>query len=294
MTSAVVVPVRDGAALIVPALEALLSEFEPHLIIVVDDGSRDASAAIAAARGATVLVGAGVGPYAARNDGWRHAAVSGVELVLFSDVRCRVRPGWREAMEAAAARGGGALFGGETITSPGTSHAARHAAAVQPLAMRHGLERPFLPFFPTANLAVTAAALAAVDGFAVAASGGDLDLCWRVQLAGLGGCVAVPDAIVDWVPRSTMGSYLTNCRKYGAAAPAVTTRFAAAGAPTTAPPGWPAYVASEARHIARELVRHTVPASVVPVGVLARLASRSGQLASWRAMQKQSAARRSP
>lgn len=52
----VVIPVRDDAALLGRCLEALSRQtWPPHEVIVVDDGSRDASAAVAVAHGATLL-----------------------------------------------------------------------------------------------------------------------------------------------------------------------------------------------------------------------------------------------
>ncbi len=104
---AVVVPVRDGAAhlgacldALAPALEGLAAE-----VVVVDDGSRDGSAALARARGARVLPsgGEGLGPAAARNAG---VAATAAPVVVFVDADVEVHPGALRRLRAAVADGG--------------------------------------------------------------------------------------------------------------------------------------------------------------------------------------------
>jgi len=81
----VIIPVRDGAATIAAAVESTAAHADGLAeIIVVDDGSVDASAAVARAASplARVIAGRGLGPAAARNDGVRAARG---ELVGFCD-----------------------------------------------------------------------------------------------------------------------------------------------------------------------------------------------------------------
>ncbi len=94
----IVIPAFEAERVIGACLDALAAQTVPRdffEVIVVDDGSTDATAAAASARGATVLRQANAGPAAARNAGARHA--SG-EIVLFTDADCRPEPGWLEAM----------------------------------------------------------------------------------------------------------------------------------------------------------------------------------------------------
>jgi len=51
----VVIPARDEATRIVPAIDALVADPDVHEVLVVDDHSTDATAAVATARGARVL-----------------------------------------------------------------------------------------------------------------------------------------------------------------------------------------------------------------------------------------------
>jgi hypothetical protein len=80
----VVVPARDAAGSLAPCLEAVTrSAGGAAELIVVDDGSRDATAGIARRHGATVIRHEHArGPAAARNAG---AAAARADLVLFVD-----------------------------------------------------------------------------------------------------------------------------------------------------------------------------------------------------------------
>src|SRR5262245_14175194 len=90
-TISVIVPARNEAERIAGCLAALAACEPPPLeVLVVDDGSRDGTAAIARARGATVLeLPRGLGPAAARNLAARMARGS---LLLFTDADVRLHP----------------------------------------------------------------------------------------------------------------------------------------------------------------------------------------------------------
>ena len=100
---AVVIPARDEAELLRDTLPALLDALAdlPFILrlFLVDDGSRDETAAIARAYGAEVISGEGTGPGAARNLGAREAmrwmeglGADGEGWFLFLDADCRVAP----------------------------------------------------------------------------------------------------------------------------------------------------------------------------------------------------------
>jgi glycosyltransferase involved in cell wall biosynthesis len=83
MNVAVVIPAFESAAFLPAALRSVHAQTQPPAeVVVVDDGSRDASAVVAARAGARVLRQGNAGPGAARNHG---IAVTRAELIAFLD-----------------------------------------------------------------------------------------------------------------------------------------------------------------------------------------------------------------
>jgi glycosyltransferase involved in cell wall biosynthesis len=98
---AVIVPARDAAATIGRTLAGVAAQEVEHEVVVVDDGSTDATPDIAREHGATVLQGGGNGPAAARNRG---AASTSADALAFLDSDCFPTAGWLAAGLAALAR----------------------------------------------------------------------------------------------------------------------------------------------------------------------------------------------
>jgi len=148
----VVIPARDAEALLGLTLDALAAQdFDGEVeIIVVDNGSRDATAALAEARGVRVLRRArGDGPGAARNDG---AAAASADVLAFTDSDCEPSPGWLAAAVEA-------LRGADIVLGP-----------VAPVRVPAPLDRTVqiledTGLFETANLVVRRATFVQAGGF---------------------------------------------------------------------------------------------------------------------------------
>lgn len=96
----VVIPAYNAAETLPLCLAALAEQDYPadgFEVIVVDDGSADATAELARAAGVRVISQPNAGPAAARNRG---AAAARGELLLFTDADCAPTPHWIAALVA--------------------------------------------------------------------------------------------------------------------------------------------------------------------------------------------------
>jgi len=197
----VVVPVRDGAAVIDDCLKAITSQrgAPAYEVIVVDNGSTDTTADIVRHRHPDVrlVCEQQPGSYAARNAGI--AAATGV-ILAFTDADCTPEPGWLAAACAALDAGADLVAGGIAMhRSARPTVAERYDRAVylrqEDLVRNHG-------WAVTANLVVRRSVFDAVGFFdPTLPSGGDRDLCLRAGAAGFG-LVYAPDAAVGHRPRT--------------------------------------------------------------------------------------------
>jgi glycosyltransferase involved in cell wall biosynthesis len=199
----VIVPARDAAATLGPALEALGAQRlnGSYEVIVVDDGSADGTAELAAgAPGEVKVIRQGrQGPAAARNRGAR--AASGAALA-FTDADCVPAPGWLAA-------GLRALRDAELVQG---------AVRPDPATPQGPFDRTLwvvreTGLYETANLFVARGLFERVGGFVEwleprhgKAMAEDVWLGWRVRRAG-GRSAFCPDALVHHAvfPRGGLG-----------------------------------------------------------------------------------------
>jgi glycosyltransferase involved in cell wall biosynthesis len=211
----VIIPVKDMADMLEECLMPVIEQLSGgDRVTVVDDGSTDPTAEIARRCGAEVIhIENSRGPYFAR-----HVAAMAAQSdeLLFIDGRSRALPGLIASHKELLSRSGIALSCTETRTRTGPTVAERISAKRQPFQLSGyvGLGTR-LDYFPTCNLGVRTEAYTAVGGFRNMRSGGDADLCWRIQKADLGGMAADHRVLMEWVPRTSIQSVWEQWYRYG-------------------------------------------------------------------------------
>jgi len=217
----VVVAARDAAPLIGACLTSLAAQTLDDVdVIVVDDGSRDDTVAIARAHGATVLQSHAAGASAARNLGIRHATS---RVVAFTDADCTVPATWLatllHAIDATGATGAGGsqqnVFPAGVPGADAFEAFFRLASVVSDYTRRNGSAMREVTHNASCNSAYVRAALLEVDGFTEGLwPGEDVDLDLRLRARGAR-LVFVPDATVRHHRPGTLAWFRRMMRRYG-------------------------------------------------------------------------------
>jgi len=155
----VIVPARDAAPTLGRSLRAICTQQldEPFEVLLIDDGSTDDTAAIAARWGPAVRLvrnddAVARGPGAARNRG---AAEARAPVLAFTDADCFPSPDWL-ATGLRAIRDGADLVQGAVAPEPGVARTPFDRTVI--VSGENGL-------YPTANVLVRRDVFAAVGGF---------------------------------------------------------------------------------------------------------------------------------
>jgi glycosyltransferase involved in cell wall biosynthesis len=214
----VVVPTRDRPASLSRCLTALAAQTlsDDLEVIVVDDGSAQPAAIVAATRrhGFVRLIRLHHGgPAAARNAGARDARG---KCICFTDDDCEPAAGWAEALARAIEAGADAAAGRTLSANPGSVIAAAAEIVVEAPELASVSSNGGLSFAPTNNLACRADVLAAVpfDERYRAAAGEDRDWCARLAAAGYV-LRAEPGAELVHRPDETLRAFLRQQVRYG-------------------------------------------------------------------------------
>jgi O-antigen biosynthesis protein len=213
----VVVATYNGARSLKACLESLgRLNYPDYEVIVVDDGSTDATPEIARSfPGARYIRQENRGLSAARNTGI--AAATG-EIVAFTDDDCRADEDWLYYLAGDLARGGFVGMGGHNFPPPEDSHVAA-AVSASPGGPAHVmLTDRVAEHIPGCNMAFYKWALDEIGGFdpVFRKAGDDVDLCWRLQSRGYNIGFS-PGGFVWHYRRSTVKAYLKQQAGYGEA-----------------------------------------------------------------------------
>lgn len=213
----VIVCTRNGAATLRECLVALGRQSHAnHEVIVIDDGSTDATPEIARSFAFVRYVRQEPsGLSVARNRGAREATG---EILAFTDDDCIPDEDWLARLGAAYDDAAWVAAGGPNIPPPPRTEA-EAVVALAPGAPTHVLiSDEEAEHLPGCNFSVRKEALDAIGGFheVFTTAGDDVDICWRLRAAG-GRLRYVPGAMVWHYRRGSIGSYLRQQRGYGRA-----------------------------------------------------------------------------
>jgi GT2 family glycosyltransferase len=188
-------------------------------LLIVDNsapGHSDADLTPALDGARVVRAGGVASSYHARNAG---AAEATSEWLLFCDADTEPQADLLDAyFRPGPGERTGILAGAVRDHALGDGVAARLARETGAMEQRPTLENRYMPYAITANCAVRAAAFREAGGFEDAIrSGGDADLCWRIQRLGWQ-LEERPSALVHHRNRETMGALWRQRLRHGAGA----------------------------------------------------------------------------
>jgi glycosyltransferase involved in cell wall biosynthesis len=213
----VVVASYNGGRTLPACLQSLMHlNYTNYEVILVDDGSTDDTAKIAAQFPSVITIHQrNLGLSAARNTGIRAAAG---EIVAFTDSDCRVDEDWLYYIVADLLKTDACAIGGHNFPPPEDSWVAG-VVAVSPGAPAHVmLDDRSAEHIPGCNMVFWKWALEEVNGFdpLYRAAGDDVDVCWRLLQRGYK--IAFSHAGFVWhYRRHTVAAYLKQQRGYGVA-----------------------------------------------------------------------------
>ena len=213
----VVVCSYNGARTIRDTMEGLKRlEYPSFEVIVVNDGSTDATPRIVAEYDDVRLISTGNrGLSAARNTGWQEA---GGEIVAYIDDDAYPDPHWLHYLAYRFMTGDWVGVGGPNIAPPGDGPIADCVANAPGGPVQVLVSDIEAEHVPGCNMAFRREALAAIGGFDVRyrAAGDDVDLCWRLQERG--GRIGFHAGAMDWHHRrNSLAMYWNQQKGYGKA-----------------------------------------------------------------------------
>ncbi|MFK8184629.1 MAG: glycosyltransferase family 2 protein [Phormidesmis sp.] len=188
----VIIPIYNGEQDLPGLLECLMNQTYPKdkvEYLLVDNASSDRTSQILAAavqtftdQGLTLKVLNETdiqSAYAARNTGIRTAQGA---FFAFTDADCYPQPHWLTRLIQPFTDSTIGLVAGEITAFPGTTLLESYAERKHIMSQQDTLAHKFCPYGQTANLGVRRQALEAIGLFRPhLTTGGDADICWRVQ-----------------------------------------------------------------------------------------------------------------
>lgn len=222
----VVIPIYNGEEDLPALINCLKAQTYPRErveYLLVDNNSRDRTSDILQAA-AQEAMSEGMtfkhlsetqiqSSYAARNKGIR--AAKG-EILAFTDADCHPTHEWLQALVQPFTEPTVGIVAGEVTALPGKTLLERYADLQNTLSQKYTLAHPFRPYGQTANVALRRETLKQAGLFRpYMTTGGDADLCWRIQQQGVWQIRFAEQAIVQHRHRTTLEDLQKQWRRYG-------------------------------------------------------------------------------
>ena len=212
LLASVIIPAYNAEATLGQCLEACLAQTYPDVeVIVVDDGSSDATPRIAKGFPVHYVRQENRGPAAARNQG---AAAAQGEILVYTDADCVPGPDWVARLVTGFSEGVGAVGGAYGIANPERLLA---RMVHEEIAARHARFTEEVDFLGSFNVAYLREAFEAAGGFDETfthASAEDNDLAYRLADQGYS-LRFVPEARVAHFHPTRLWPYLRTQMGHG-------------------------------------------------------------------------------
>lgn len=222
----VIIPIYNGESDIPDLIECLRSQTYPKSLVeylLVDNNSQDHTFELLQ-QAAQRLNQEGINcqilqenniqsSYAARNLGIRTA--SG-EILLFTDADCRPVSNWVAEMIPFFADETIGIVVGELEALEGNSWLEIYAERSNMMSQQFLLEHPFCPYGQTANLGIRRKVFEKSGLFRpYLTTGGDADICWRIQRETPWRLTHAPKGIIRHRHRCTLKEFKSQFKRYG-------------------------------------------------------------------------------
>ena len=222
----VIVPIYNGEADLPDLLACLRSQTYPRdrvEYLLVDNNSSDKTSEILKSAAETAkadglnlqaLSEAQIqSSYAARNLAIGCAIG---DILAFTDADCRPEPQWLAEIVKPFADPSIGIVVGELAALHGDSLLEQYAERTQMMSQHFLVEHPFCPYGQTANLAVRRVAFTQVGLFRpYLTTGGDADICWRIQRGTDWKLTTAPQATIRHRHRNSFRELRSQWRRYG-------------------------------------------------------------------------------
>lgn len=151
--------------------------------------------------------------YAARNLGIKQAKS---DILVFTDADCRPQPDWLKFIIQPFKHQAIGIVVGEVEALPGKTILEKYAERNHLMSQKFLVEHSFCPYGQTANIAIRKQAFSAVGLFRpYLTTGGDADICWRIQKGSDWQLYYEPEAVILHRHRSNLKNFISQWRRYG-------------------------------------------------------------------------------